>query len=598
MKIYVRYANIPGIPGFDKDEPKEVYDQEIKFKKKNENVSPGTATAEWVMCRIAWKQEIPFLQSLDTKDFPNLLNPNQQVSGKWIGTSSVYFLPVAEDSSDDDLDDNAAEILKHILLPDGKAIVIEFEYDADEKENLPLHIQTFMTDWNAAITAKINKNNPENSPENSNVSTQSRQRLPGNQKTNTAIKSFFLSPFPWLLGAVVALGISLLIQALGASVFVDAAATLLLIQGVFTAVASVMFIAAALYVGYLAISSLYAQRRAEHVNRDAELPTIQPETNYLAEHVAWLNNHPWAYGIYVLGLLALAAVLVLSIGFFADPVTFGFMHVVFNFMGTGFVTAFQSLTGGLFSQSTLLLAGQIVSAVMLTVAPIALSATLVQGVRIGMRKSENQGGNPDPSSEEDELSQPIVTNPKPAAGQIYVCGDNCKYFANDTEYVLEKGTYCELINAPDSKGNVNIKIFEDQAFVSKKGYLHMDDNVNFYAKDHSSFVQKQSNEKQSSSVVSQTPKIRKEVTLKHGEVVELGITIRAVEPRTKVPKNNVTEITFNAGETFIVNEAHNDGWLRVKSQTGGKEGLVSRTYFSKVEPGTTPSSTVNFIGSS
>lgn len=593
MKIYVRYADIPGIPGFDKDAPKEVFEQEINFKKKNAPApAPGTATAEWVMCRIAWKQEIPFLKSLDTKDFPNLLNPNQQVSGKWIGTSSVYFLPVAEDSADD----NAAEILKNILLPNGDAIVIEFEYEANEKKNLPLHIQTFMTDWNAAITAQINKNNPENSPENSNVSTQSRQRLPGNQKTNTAIKSFFLSPFPWLLGAVVALGISLLIQALGASVFVDAAATLLLIQGVFTAAASLMFIAAALYVGYLAISSLYAQRRAGHVNRDAELPAIQPETNYLAEHVAWLNNHPWAYGIYVLGLLALAAVLVLSIGFFADPVTFGFMHVVFNFMGTGFVTAFQSLTGGLFSQSTLLLAGQIVSAVMLTVAPIALSATLVQGVRIGMRKSENQGGNPDPSSEEDELSQPIVTNPKPAAGQIYVCGDNCKRFADGIGYVLKTGTYFELTNEPDSTGNVNIKIFEDQAFVSKKGYLHMDDNVNFYAKDHSSFVQKQLNEEQSSPVISQTPP-NKSVTLKHGEA-KLGMTIRAVLSRSNATKDNIGEINFNADDTFIVNEVAEDGWLKVTPQAGGIEGWVSRTYFSKVEPETIPSSNVNSIGSS
>jgi hypothetical protein len=211
-------------------------------------------------------------------------------------------------------------------------------------------------------------------------------------QTHSVLRSLLAHPYLWFLLGMVLWGIGMAIQAALTNIAnvpaIDlilntpvAANILFLLQGIVVLAIGVALVGIFCYMTYLAVKNSPASEADPWTNPDSYVLT--PAAN-APSHSSWLFSQPWRLLIYAPCLVGGLTILVLSIGFFANPAAFNFMQGLLNFMGSGIAAVLKSLFGGVSEEmlSTFLLIGQIYATVVLTLLPIAITAVSVRVVNI------------------------------------------------------------------------------------------------------------------------------------------------------------------------------------------------------------------------
>lgn len=175
-------------------------------------------------------------------------------------------------------------------------------------------------------------------------------------------------------------GIGFLIQAVAPAVFMEAAATLFIMQSLF-------FVLTALAVIVRTIDAMRPTKRALQIKSVENVEEDKGTYNDLAKDhkpkseadlfMAWFMKQP-LYIQAIMGLPAVAVLttLILIIGYFVAPDIFSFMAPVFNFMSDCFALGIQNagaLTGLVYTPEALLMASKVLSSISLVTAVLSVA---------------------------------------------------------------------------------------------------------------------------------------------------------------------------------------------------------------------------------
>lgn len=201
------------------------------------------------------------------------------------------------------------------------------------------------------------------------------------RKITPARQSFWFNPSTWAMGAVVAFGISLLIQGVNPEVFGLAAASLGVIQGVFVGMTTLLLAAAAIKFVIEISSALYKCRQDEIY----DIFEGQKLLSYMDDRWEWMKDHrKTSITISIFTGLALMFAVGLTIAFFTGVPADSFVSLIFDHMSQLLVSLIQAMShlpglGFLAgSDAVLLPIAQGLAAAFLIIAPVVLGDSVLR----------------------------------------------------------------------------------------------------------------------------------------------------------------------------------------------------------------------------
>jgi hypothetical protein len=208
-------------------------------------------------------------------------------------------------------------------------------------------------------------------------------------KSTPLRQSFFLSPSTWMMASILLAAIGVLIQGLNPTIFGQAAVTLGIMQTVFIGMAGLTLAGGLIY-------SLIHLGYTKAVRDPKPLSETNPFIKYLSERWHAISSNPktflfiWGVGLGLLLGITGASIIYLSGIAIPPPPANAFLPHLFSLMGQVFSLSVHAMAGlpGLgflngISEATLSLIGEIVSAVMLSLAIFFITdnvSRMVEGV--------------------------------------------------------------------------------------------------------------------------------------------------------------------------------------------------------------------------